>query len=203
MEDPSPKHRFVIPTGDDLRQLRIEKGLSQSKLARLASTEGERFSQPLIARIENGTVNPPLSKVRRMLEVLYGEVAAREITARGLAVRAIITALDSEPIATAIAMMGAKGVSQLPVANSNGRLVGCVTEKKVAENIMAIGREALSLPVSSIMEAPLPEIRTDASIGEIQNQLLSGPALVVKDGEKVYGILTKTDLLRYFNESKK
>ncbi len=192
--------RFVVPTGRDLHELRLEKGISQAELARLA---GPGFSQPLIARIENGDVNPPLSKVRRLLEILYEDMTADSTTARDIAVAPVLLAGYSDSVAQVIEKMGHEGVSQLPVQDTVGRLVGSITEKKLAEHIMARGKEALKQPVSAIMEPPLPEIDANASITEIQEQLVNNPALIVKEGDKVSGILTKTDLLRYFGATGK
>jgi predicted transcriptional regulator len=195
MQPPNSGHRFLLPTAEDLRQLRLEKGLSQVALAKLA---GEGFSQPLIARIEKGTVNPPLSKVRRLLEVLYNEKPKGDITAKDIAAKPVIMVRGEDRVSDAIKIIGDKGVSQVPVCDAGGKIIGGLTEKTLAESLTAQGKSALQQPVSEIMEAPFPEIRAGASIGEIQEQLPDGPALVVKEGEKVIGILTKTDLLQYF-----
>ncbi len=60
--------RFYIPNGEDLRQLRLKKGYTQSQLAELSGV-----SQALIARIEKESINPRLSTVRTILAVLYGD----------------------------------------------------------------------------------------------------------------------------------
>ncbi|NMC07321.1 MAG: CBS domain-containing protein [Candidatus Lokiarchaeota archaeon] len=188
------KRRFSVPTSEDLHELRLERGISQAKLAERAGC-----SQPLIARIENGTVNPPLSTVRRILEVLYQEDASKpEIAARDIAVKPVLLADREATIAQVIDKMGTRGVSQLPVQDAKGRLVGSITEKNLAELIMARGKETLELPVSTVMEPPLPEIDAGASISAIQDLLLNAPAIIVKDGNDEYGILTKTDVLRHF-----
>ncbi len=183
-----------------MHDLRLEKGLSQAELARLA---GQGFSQSLIARIENGDVNPPLSKVRRLLEVLYEVATPAGATARQLAVEPVILASHSDSIAKVIEKMDKESVSQLPVQGADGRLVGSITEKKLAEHIILRGKDALKQPVITVMEALLPGIDADASIAEVQDQLLNGPALVVMNAGEVVGIITKTDLLRYFGTIKK
>ena len=52
-----------LPTPEDLKKRRNELGLTQSDLAKRAGV-----SQPLIARIESGDVDPRLSTVRKILE---------------------------------------------------------------------------------------------------------------------------------------
>ncbi len=195
MQNSHTSRRFNLPTGEDLRQLRLEKGLSQVALAKLA---GSGFSQPLIARIEKGTVNPPLSKVRRLLEVLYAEKPTGDIIAKDIATRPVIMVRGEDLVSDAIEVMGDKNVSQVPVCDASGNIIGGLTEKGLAESITTHGKDALALSVSSIMEAPFPEISTSATIADIQELMPKGPALIVKEGEKIFGILAKTDLLRYF-----
>ncbi len=199
MQNTHPSRRFSLPTGEDLRQLRLEKGLSQVELAKLA---GQGFSQPLITRIEKGTVNPPLSKVRRLLEVLYAEKPTGDITAKDIATRPVIMVRGEDLVSDAIEVMGDKGVSQVPVCDATGNIIGGLTEKILAESITSLGKDALGRPVSDIMEDPFPTISIGATITVIQDLMPRGPALLVLDGKNVFGILTKTDLLQYFRSLK-
>ncbi len=54
-----------LPTPRDLRERRTALDLTQSELAERADV-----SQPLIARIEGGDVDPRLSTLRRIVEAL-------------------------------------------------------------------------------------------------------------------------------------
>ena len=54
-----------IPTGDELREVRHSRGLTQAELA-----EKARVSQPLIARIESGDVDPTLSSLHDIVTAL-------------------------------------------------------------------------------------------------------------------------------------
>jgi len=188
--------RFNLPTGEDLRQLRQQKGLSQAQLAKKAGV-----SQPLIARIENGTINPPLLTVKRILDMLYGE-DTENITAKDIAVKNVITVRFDDKLTDAIEKMGQKGVSQVPVCDETGKIVGGLTEKRLTEAIINDGKESMDLTVANIMEPKFPEISKDAIIQDIQDKLVEGPAVVVIDDEKLSGIITKTDLLQYFRSSK-
>lgn len=194
---PGESKRFNLPTNEDLRQLRLQKGLSQAQLAKKAGV-----SQPLIARIENGTINPPLLTVKRILEVLYEENPRDIIMAKDIAIRSVIIVRSSALISDVIETMGRKGVSQVPVCDDEGNVVGGLTEKKLTEVLIASGKDAMNAPVDSIMEAKFPEVSKNATIQDIQEKLLEGPAVVVMDGNTIYGILTKTDLLHYFRSMK-
>ncbi|PYZ02608.1 hypothetical protein C8039_02260 [Halogeometricum sp. wsp3] len=67
-----------LPTPQDLRERRNELGLTQSELAERADV-----SQPLIARIEGGDVDPRLSTLRRIVTALEeaegGIIKARDL----------------------------------------------------------------------------------------------------------------------------
>ncbi|MFC6734746.1 helix-turn-helix domain-containing protein [Halolamina salina] len=56
---------MVIPTGEEIRDVRKERGMTQSELADEAGV-----SQPLIARIENGDVDPTLESVHCIVTAL-------------------------------------------------------------------------------------------------------------------------------------
>ena len=67
-----------LPTPEDLRERRTDLGLTQSELADRADV-----SQPLIARIEGGDVDPRLSTLRRIVDALQeaegGVLRARDL----------------------------------------------------------------------------------------------------------------------------
>lgn len=54
-----------VPTPEDLRAARFEEELTQTELADRAG-----ISQPMVARIEGGDVDPRASTVRAIIEVL-------------------------------------------------------------------------------------------------------------------------------------
>jgi len=63
---PKPNERgVVIPTGAEIKDVRKERGMTQRELADEAGV-----SQPLIARIENGDVDPRLETVHRIVTAL-------------------------------------------------------------------------------------------------------------------------------------
>ena len=55
----------MIITGSTIKKMRLEAGLTQKQLAELA-----RVSQAHVAKIEKGRVDPRLSTVNRILQVL-------------------------------------------------------------------------------------------------------------------------------------
>ena len=66
------KARLTFELGEQVRKLREERGLSQQELARLVGT-----SQPAIARLEAGSVDPRLETLRRLSDALDADVVLR------------------------------------------------------------------------------------------------------------------------------
>ncbi|TRO55262.1 helix-turn-helix domain-containing protein, partial [Candidatus Bathyarchaeota archaeon] len=56
---------FRVPSPKELQELRKQVGLTQSELA-----ERVGISQSLVARIEKGQVNPSVSTLKRILNVI-------------------------------------------------------------------------------------------------------------------------------------
>ncbi|MEM1586132.1 MAG: CBS domain-containing protein [Candidatus Bathyarchaeia archaeon] len=174
----------MIITGSLLKKLRLEAGLTQSELARLIGV-----SQAHIAKIEGGKVDPRLSTVNKILQILTskhgkkcGEIMTREV----------IVASPKEKVRKVSEMMVKYGISQIPVVNG-GKVVGMVTEEGIVRNLSSNIAEE---PVEKIMEPPLPTVSEDTDISVIKSLLEVHPGvLIMKKGELV-GIITRSDLLK-------
>jgi len=187
--------KFILPKPKDLKDLRIKKGLTQQQLAELTN-----LSQSLIARIENGTVNPRISTIEQILSVLYNEFPKEdEIKAEDVCMKSIISVNQDDSLNEVIELMEKTGISQVPVRN-NGKFIGKITEKDIMIYLTRIGKEALSHPVKNLLGEPLPEVNNLTSIKEIEKLLLKNPAVIVKKKDKYYGIITKSDLLKFFKK---
>jgi len=91
-----------LPTPADLRERRNELELTQSELADRADV-----SQPLIARIEGGDVDPRLSTLRRIVSAL-AEAETGIVRAEDLMHSDVINVAPDDELAIAIAL-GALG----------------------------------------------------------------------------------------------
>src|SRR6056297_3631618 len=98
-----------LPTPADLKDRRTDLGLTQSELADRADV-----SQPLIARIEGGDVDPRLSTLRRIVNALE-ESEADIVRADDLMHRDVISVSPSDQVSEAVQQMQEAGYSQLPV----------------------------------------------------------------------------------------
>ncbi|RLE89274.1 MAG: XRE family transcriptional regulator [Thermoprotei archaeon] len=182
-----------LPTPEELRRMRIRAGLTQKEVA-----ERAKVSQSLIARIESGSVDPRLSTLRKVMKVLEEALRGREEESVRVAMNTPVIMLSEEDdVRTAAKIMWEKGISQIPVVDSNGRVVGTVHENSLMKLLVfERGPRILGLKVSEVMEDPLPILDESASLTKAMRLLLEGfPAVLVKKGSKIVGIVTKSDII--------
>src|SRR6056297_2597150 len=98
-----------LPTPADLRQRRTDLELTQSELADRADV-----SQPLIARIEGGDVDPRLSTLRRIVTAL-DEAEGDIIRAGDLLNEDVVSVSPDDAVSDAATLMESEAYSQLPV----------------------------------------------------------------------------------------
>ncbi|HIC99422.1 MAG TPA: CBS domain-containing protein [Pyrodictiaceae archaeon] len=185
-----------IPTPEELRRLRLRAKLTQRELAKRAGV-----SQSLIARLERGQVNVRLSTLQRILEVLLEAISERETVTQCMK-SPIITVNEDDTLEKAINLMDRYGISQLPVLDKDHKVVGTVYESTLLKAVIAHGKQVLSKPVRKYMEEPLPQVPPNTPIHAIEELLLVYPAVLVVDGGKPIGIVTKIDVLRWYTAVK-
>lgn len=174
----------MIVSGSLLRRLRIEAGLTQSQLAKLVGV-----SQAHIAKIENEKVDPRLSTVNRILQVLIEGSGKKcgEIMTRG-----VISAKPDDKVRKVSELMVKHAISQLPVIDRD-RVIGTITEEDIIKNLSSSIAEE---KVEKIMGPPLPSVPEDTSINMIRPLLESYPGVLVTRNGRVVGIITRSDLLK-------
>jgi predicted transcriptional regulator len=179
-----------LVSGEDIRMLRKRRGLTQKEVAEKAGV-----SQSLIARIENNTVDPRLSTVRKILSVLSLINGGK--TAEGIMHSPVIAVKITESVRRAVELMKKHDVSQIPVVNG-GRVVGSVQESTIMNRITRSGnlRRFFSESVYTIMEEPFTTVKPSMRVEDVLKFLTAGHhALLVTDRGKLEGIITKIDVL--------
>ena len=174
----------MIVTGEHLKKMRTEKGITQKELA-----EAAEISQAHIAKIENDKVDPRLSTVNRLLSVLNAAEAPR--TCGSVMKRSIIKASPATPVTGIISVMKESGVSQIPIMDDSGH-VGSITESTLIHNI---DRNLSEKSAKDIMGSPFPVISSEDPVEVAQSLLDFHPAVLVTEKGKISGIITKSDLL--------
>lgn len=180
-----------LVSAEDLRQLRKRSGLTQKELAKRA-----RVSQSLIARIENKTVDPRLSTVRKIIDAITS-VQKEKRTAEDVMHSPVITIEASDSVRNAVNLMKEHGISQLPIMKDD-RVVGSVQELTLINRLSRSRNpdRLFSSSVYNIMDTPFATVESDIDIDVVVNLLQKGnPAVLVMDMRRIVGIITKIDVL--------
>lgn len=172
-----------------LKKLRLEAGLTQRQLAKLVG-----ISQAHIAKIENEKVDPRLSTVNKILEVL---TSGEKRKCKEIMTENVIFASPNDRVLEVSKIMMKNAISQLPVIE-NGIVIGTVTEESIIRNLSSTVAER---KVEEIMEPPLPMIPENASINIAKSLLEESPAVLVVKKGKVKGIITRSDLLKIVSKT--
>ncbi|MFB6078722.1 MAG: CBS domain-containing protein [Halarchaeum sp.] len=174
---------MYLPTRQDLRERRNALALTQSELAERAGV-----SQPLIARIEGGDVDPRLSTLRRIVEAL-DEAEGDVVRARDLMASEVVSVAPSDRVRTAVDRMQDAGYSQLPVI-ADGVPVGSISESDVVHAGEDVGDD----PVRSVMSESFPTVSPDATLEEVSSLLDHYTAVIVTEDGGTMGIITQADV---------
>jgi cystathionine beta-synthase len=123
------------------------------------------------------------------------------VAARERELPPLITVSTREKVGRAIDMMQEFGISQMPVTEDGttaaGRMVGSIQERSLLDRVYR-DPNLIDTPVGAAMESPFPTIETTAHIDDAFEALLSGVgALVIMEGERPKGIITRLDLLEF------
>jgi len=174
----------LIIKGSILKKMRLEAGLTQSQLAKMVGV-----SQAHIAKIEGEKVDPRLSTVNKILEILTSRKRKRcdEIMTRN-----VIVTNPKEKIKKVSEIMVKNGISQMPVVE-NGRVVGMITEEGIVKHLSPNIAEE---PVEKIMEPPLPSVPENTDIVAVRSLLETHPGILVTRKGRLVGIITRSDLLK-------
>jgi len=175
-------------TGSALKKLRIEARLTQKRLAELVG-----ISQAHIAKIEQGKVDPRLSTINKILQVLMEE---EEKKCRDIMTRGVLFAKPNDNILRVSEVMVRHGISQMPVMDGN-KVVGTITEESIVKKL---GSNMVVEKVKNLMEPPLPMVSEEISVNAVRPLLEKRQGVLVARGNKVIGIITRSDLLKVISK---
>ncbi len=117
---------------------------------------------------------------------------------------ALVHTHPGETIRTAIGILREYGVSQMPVVNAeppvmSGEVTGSVSERALLE-LLFTGQAHLADSVGSHMENGLPLVGSGEKVTVARHELETGDAILVVDGGKPVGVLTRADLLGFLSD---
>jgi len=102
---------------------------------------------------------------------------------------------------TVFARMRSADVSQLPVIDESGRVVGLVDESDVLAALLTEQQDpnrVFARPVKDAMVTRLETISADAPIADLVPLFRKDYIAIVMDGDRFVGIATRLDLINYF-----
>lgn len=178
-----------IPDPGELRAKREMLGITQADVARMAG-----ISQSMIARIEAGSVDPRVSTLGKIVAVL-NRCERPRCRAVDVMHTPVHTVTPGDPVASAVVMMERHNISQLPVVEG-GIPVGCISESAIVQAL----EEGEVLPgkkgvVREFMEPGFPTVPPNSDIRTVAHLLHDHHAVLVVEGGKVAGVITKHDLI--------
>ncbi|MES3517426.1 MAG: CBS domain-containing protein [Natronomonas sp.] len=178
-----------LPTPADLKERRTDLGLTQSELADRADV-----SQPLIARIEGGDVDPRLSTLRRIVTAL-DEAEGAVIHAEDIMHEGVITVAPDDSVREAIDVMVKEGYSQLPVVR-DGRPQGIISNTDIRR---LEAEDAGVLPVAEAMRESITTVEPTATLEEVNAHLNHQDAVMVVADRQLAGIITEADVAAHIS----
>ncbi len=101
-----------------------------------------------------------------------------------------------DAMGTALSRMKLYDISQLPVLDGAGRVVGIIDEEDVLFQVMDDTAD-FSAPVSSAMTSRLETISPERAIADLKPIFQRGHVAIVTEGERFLGLITRMDLLSY------
>ena len=145
--------------------------------------------------LEHGFTERPGTSAR------IGEVLAEKARVEP-AIPALVAVPAHERVGAAIDSLQSYGISQIPVAKGPSpqdlaEIVGSINERSLLDRVFR-DREAIHREVVEVMDPPLPVVQASSGVDEMFADLSRGAeAIVVADGARPTGVLTRADLLEF------
>jgi cystathionine beta-synthase len=130
------------------------------------------------------------------LELEFGEVTLGDLLL-AKPMKTLFAAKLGEPIQSVIATMRQHGVSQMPVVGKDGTLVGTLEEVDLLNHALDAHNHNQHEPIDGLIQNAQAVYPPDATLDDAMPMLTQGYALIVAEGGRPTGIITKIDVLDY------
>lgn len=181
---------FDIPQTEELKRWRLALGLTQAEVARRAGV-----SQPLIARIERGSVDPRLSTLRAIVRAM-ATAERGSVRLKDVMTSPVVTVKATDPVSKGVEAMRAHGFSQMPVVHK-AVPVGSLNERLIVHWLHeAKDPRALSaLQVREVMGPSFPTVDPDTPVDHVYGMLEEHSAVLVTERGRLIGLVARSNLL--------
>ena len=111
--------------------------------------------------------------------------------------KTLFTARLGDTLGNVIAVMHQHGVSQMPVVGEDGSLVGLIEEVDMLNHLLEKHDHSQNETIDSLVQNANAVFPSDETLENAMASLRNGLALIVMEGGRPVGILTKIDVLDY------
>ncbi len=175
---------------EELKLARKQAGLTQVELARSSGV-----SQSVIAKIENGKVDPAYSTVSKLFAAL--ESAEKKTKTVGEVMhKQVYSVAPRDSLAEASKKMKKYSVSQLPIISGN-TITGTISEEDVLKAVEK-NADPRAMKVKQAASPSPPIVSPETPIDAIAPILHHAAIICVVDKGKLVGVVTRSDLLTVF-----
>lgn len=120
---------------------------------------------------------------------------ARDIVHRKIGRGNLMTVSTEVKVADAIGLLNREGISQIPVVNAQGDVVGSLTDSAILHRLIE-EPEVRRLNVEEIMDKPFKFVALDSTVDTLSSLIdRENKALLVRDETNAVHIITQADLL--------
>jgi cystathionine beta-synthase len=112
---------------------------------------------------------------------------------------AVITARRTDKVEAVVKKMRENDISQMPVVDDQGHAVGMIHEYDLL-NFLIEGKHRLSEVVDPLVQPIQGLVGPDTPIGRLREIFNDDNVAVVKEGDRITGILTKIDLIDFLGQ---
>jgi predicted transcriptional regulator len=181
----------MLPELSSVKSRRQKLGIKQKELANAC-----KVSQSLIAKLESGKAVPAYSIMQRIFSFLDSQEHIKEKKCSDLMSKSVIFISSKEKISRAVEIMKKHSISQLPVVE-NKNSIGSISESLIFNKLAeGISQKKLSeMKISEIMNPAFPVIESSFPISLATPLLKQSEAILLIEGKKISGIITKADVI--------
>lgn len=178
-----------------IKELRISLGLTQRELAKISNV-----SQSYITKIEKGLLEPSYTLAVKIFKTLFSLLKRdNNVKAEDIMNKNLIYCNANDCISEVIEIMQKYNISQLPVFENSSLPIGYVSENIILKYISTLKPNC---EIKNIIEPCVPIISHNSNIDIIIFLLNYYPFLLVNKDGSIKGIITKSDVLKYFKEKR-
>jgi cystathionine beta-synthase len=111
----------------------------------------------------------------------------------------VISARKNDKVEVVVKKLKEHDISQMPIVDPDGRAIGMIHEYDLLQFLIE-GKHRLSEIVEPLVQPLQGVVGPDTPIGRLREIFNDDHVAVVKEGDRVTGILTKIDLIEFLGE---